>query len=137
MRLCDATGEHAALVVVLHPDRKRVLAISSDHDVSDWGFPGGGAEPHLDTTVEDTAYRELWEESGVVAGLLIPIDRRHSGKHCATTFLAETIRRWPERLESVPFEGHVAWVEPARLIAPTCRYRQHATEMLQLVGLID
>lgn len=136
MRLCDASDHHAGLVVVVHPDEKRILAISRDENVWDWGFPGGGAESDVDDDVEDTARRELFEETGVDAGVLIPIHRRQSDTHCTTTFMAETIYSWPAVLRSDPFEGYVAWVETQILLAPTSRYREHTTEILQLMGLI-
>lgn len=124
-----------AALVVLPRDDGKVLAISREHDVTDWGFPGGTAEPE-DLTPEHTALRELWEETGVVAGVLTPVYQDGSGRYLVTTFLAEDVERWPDELRSSPWEGYVAWVSPSRLVLPTCRYRAHAAEVLRVVGLL-
>lgn len=136
MTLCEAADDHAAVVVIVHPDGHLVLGISRYDDVWDWNLPGGGAEPKLDADVEDTARREGFEETGVEVGELIPIQRRRSATHCTTTFYAASVDRWPEVLRSEPFEGYVAWVEPKVLLAPTSRYREETAEALEIVGLL-
>ena len=125
----------AALVVLVNPFH-RVLAISRDRDTSDWGFPGGTAEPAFDATIADTAFRELREETGVVAAEISMLDTARSGSHLVTTFMAESVAIWPPFFRSVPFEGHVQWVEPKVLTAPTCTYRAHARKILNKVGLL-
>lgn len=135
MRTCEDLAEQAALVLLIDPDG-RVLAISRGDDVWDWGFPGGTAENHLDCTIADTAFRELEEETGVVAGELSLLHRAPSGTHCVTTFVAEVVDEWPAVLRSEPFEGYVAWVKPDVLVATTCRYRKHARVILEKAGLM-
>jgi 8-oxo-dGTP pyrophosphatase MutT (NUDIX family) len=132
VQLCDVAEDHAAIVLLVHPNGRRILAISRDHDTTDWGLPGGGAEPTVDCTIEDTARRELREETGVEAGILVPFHRERSGTHCTTTFWAQTVKRWPKVLRSRPFEGYVAWVSPQVLLAPTSRYREHTEYVLDL-----
>lgn len=132
MKLCDVAADHAAVVLLVHPKGRRILAISRDLDVWDWGLPGGGAELGVDRTIEDTARRELREETGVEAGVLVPLHQGRTGTHCTTTFLARSVAAWPEVLRSEPFEGYVAWVEPHVLLAPTSRYRDHTEYILDL-----
>lgn len=132
MRCQDLVGQ--AALVVIEVDG-RVLAISRDSDVWDWGFPGGTAEPGVDCTIADTAFRELEEETGVVAKTLELLHRERSGSHLVTTFLATRIERWPAVLRSEPFEGYVNLVDPSALVAPTCRYRNHARIVLGKAGI--
>jgi 8-oxo-dGTP pyrophosphatase MutT (NUDIX family) len=134
-RACDDLVGHAALVLVVDPDG-RVLAISRGDDVWDWGLPGGNSEADLDCTIADTAFRELEEETGVVAGELSFLYRAPSYTCCVTTFVAEIIDEWPEILRSEPFEGYVGWVEPEVLVARTSRYRNHARMVLEKTGLL-
>lgn len=135
MRACEDLRGHAALVMLVHPDG-RVLAISRGDDVWDWGLPGGNAESHLDCTIADTAFRELEEETGVVAGELSLLYRATSGTRCVTTFVADIVDEWPAILRSEPFEGYVAWVDPDVLVAPTSRYRNHARMALEKAGVL-
>jgi 8-oxo-dGTP pyrophosphatase MutT (NUDIX family) len=124
----------AALVVLQHDDG-RVLAISRGDDVWDWGFPGGTADPQ-DITIADTAFRELLEETGVVASELALLHREHADGHVVTTFVATQIHAWPAVLRSDPFEGYVDFVDPKTLVAPTCRYRKHAKVVLKKAGIL-
>jgi 8-oxo-dGTP pyrophosphatase MutT (NUDIX family) len=125
----------AALVLIVNPLRQ-VLAISRDHDVLDLGLPGGTAEPARDRTIADTAFRELMEETGVVARELSWLHEGMSGTHYVTTFRLESAATWPPAFRSTPFEGHVGWVAPERLLAPTCRYKDHARIILELGELL-
>jgi 8-oxo-dGTP pyrophosphatase MutT (NUDIX family) len=132
---CQDLVSQAALVLLVHSDGQ-VLAISRGDDVWDWGIPGGHAEPDLDCTIEDTAFRELEEETGVVAGELSFLYRTPSDSRCVTTFMVEIVDEWPEVLRSEPFEGYVAWVEPEVLLAPTSQYRDHARVTLEKAGVL-
>lgn len=134
MRCQDLRGQ-AALVLLPHSDG-RILAISREDDVWDWGFPGGTAEPGVDCTIADTAFRELEEETGVIARELELLHREPSGTHLVTTFLAVEIESWPDVLRSRPFEGYVNFVDPMTLVASTCRYRQHAKTVLEKAGIL-
>jgi len=134
-RRCEELAGRAAVVVVLNQDGY-VLAISRGGDVWDWGFPGGHAEPLQDCTIADAAFRELEEETGVVAGELELLGEGRSGSCVVTTYLAEVVDEWPQVLRSEPFEGYVGWVRPEALVAPTCRYRVHAREILVNLGLL-
>lgn len=125
----------AALVLLSNPEG-RVLAISRGDDVWDWGFPGGTAEPGIDQGIADTAFRELQEETGVVAAELRVLVREQCGTHFVTIFEAREIAVWPKVLRSDPFEGYVAWVKPQTLVAPTCRYRNQARKVLKKARLL-
>lgn len=127
--------QQAALVICVNPLR-RVLAISRDHDTRDWGLPGGTAEPSVDVTIADTAFRELEEETGVVADEISFLHAGRSGTHFVTTFVAESVACWPAKLRSIPFEGYVRWVNPRVLVGPTCRFRNHARTVLGQAGLL-
>jgi 8-oxo-dGTP pyrophosphatase MutT (NUDIX family) len=64
---------HAGGVVVKPgPDGPRYLLVRARRDPTQWVFPKGHVEPG--ETLEDTAVREVREESGVEARVVEPLD---------------------------------------------------------------
>lgn len=90
----------AAAGIIVTDERGRILLQRRGDDGS-WGIPGGALE--LGETLEDTARRELFEETNLVAGRLTPLDSysgpeffiRHANGDQAyivgTTFLAHDV----------------------------------------------
>ena len=125
---------HGAAVIIAH--RGEVLAISKGTDLAHWELPGGRLEPG--ESFEQAAARELAEETGVRLDwqTLRPVMRgptRSGGEHMI--FLASQV--WlPPVLESVPFEGYVAWKAPAELLGPRCTHATTNRIALARVGLL-
>ncbi|WP_251321694.1 NUDIX domain-containing protein [Fictibacillus nanhaiensis] len=67
-----------ATVVVINDKRKVLLQQRSD--INKWGFPGGVME--FGETLEETAARELYEETGLWASDLNFIDILSGEKEC-------------------------------------------------------
>ncbi len=114
-------ARNGACVVVLRAGR--VLAISNDHDTRNWNLVGGGVEPG--ESFAAAAVRECMEETQVdlSRATLIPIRRRrtYSGGE-AVAFMVVGDVRFPPRMYSRPFEGHVEWKQPLELLAPGCTH---------------
>lgn len=121
----------AASVLVVSGDR--VLGITRGTDLRDIGFPGGKADP-TDASLTHTAVRELREETGVRVHPddLVPLVRH--GRH--VLFYAPTVRSWPHRLASRPFEGFVGLWPAQAFLGDGCRHAQHQAEALSMIGLV-
>jgi 8-oxo-dGTP pyrophosphatase MutT (NUDIX family) len=66
---CDALIMAAAGVILIDPDGKILLQLRSDNQC--WGITGGSME--LGESFEETARREVFEETGLVVGKLEPL----------------------------------------------------------------
>lgn len=116
----------SASVVVVHQEGY-VLGITRGHNLHDITFPGGGRES-FDKTIEDTAIRELKEETGAEAHIkLLTVINTHAMFFATTVYL-------PEEFYSEPFEGFVGWYRPERFTTMTCKYREHQKQTLELLG---
>jgi len=115
----------AASVIV--PLGKRIVGITRGRNMQDVNFPGGRADPD-DPSPQFTACRELYEETGikVLPDDLEEILVREDGAHF--TYLAHRTVHFPGHLYSKPFEGFAALYPPWSLLAPTCTYRNTASE---------
>lgn len=99
----------AACVFIVHPVENLILAVTR-RDGSGCGLPGGKAEP--DELLQDTALRELFEETGLIAeNPKLLWSRTDDSSYCETytvTVTGGTIR------DSA--EGHVFWATLKDLI---------------------
>lgn len=122
------------------PNDGRILSVSRGHDTSDWGLPGGEAEPGRDKTITDTAIRELREETGVTPDahtVFVPLYNGMSLHHFTTTFGIGGIIFLPrDGFCSVPFEGYVDWLEPEQLTRPSCTFRVIQKELFTTLGIM-
>lgn len=123
----------SAGVVVIVPDG-RVLGITRSFDLQNVEIPGGHSEP-TDHSIAHAAARELAEETGVLVDpqMLQPVQQTLGGRY--TSFLAHAVQRWPERLQSTPFEGFVALYPPSAFVAPTCKHRDYTLRLFTRLGL--
>lgn len=115
----------AASVIV--PIGTGLVGITRGTDVADVCFPGGKGDPG-DTGPRATAVRELHEETGI---LVNPTDLeevlvRDDGGH--VMYYAHRVERFPQVLQSNPFEGYVDVYHPGAFVLPTSRYRDTAAE---------
>lgn len=93
---------HAGGVVVRRdPDAARFLVVSAKRKPSEWVLPKGHIDPG--ETAEDTARREVLEESGVTASVRLALDvvefPTPRGRVRAQFFLMDIEREEPSSLE--------------------------------------
>lgn len=128
----------AACILILDAPRTHVLAVSRKHDKSDWGIPGGHAEP-FDSDLHTTAARELREETGIIvdARTLTPIFTSPARSSICTTFMLTSYPQvWPPKLRSRPFEGYVQWQPWQVLVAPSATFKDYNEQMLRHLGML-
>ncbi len=121
-------------VVVIIPDG-RVVGITRSFDLRAVEIPGGHNES-TDPSLAHTAARELVEETGVLTDprALQPVQTTGDGRY--TSYLAHAVEHWPERLQSIPFEGFVALYPPSAFIASGCKHRVYTKELFTRLGLL-
>lgn len=105
---CAVAARGSKLLAVLSPDRG-------------WVLPGGGLEKG--ESLPDCARRELWEETGILAGEMAHVC---SGTSEGTICHAFLVLNWTGRLRASP-EGRPAWVDPALVLRG--RYGRYAAEV--------
>jgi 8-oxo-dGTP pyrophosphatase MutT (NUDIX family) len=127
-------ARHGACVIILRAGR--LLAISHNHDRSNWNLPGGGLE--AGESFGQAALRELQEETQVDASraTLIPVRHRRTVRGESVAFMALGDVRFPRVMRSIPFEGHVEWKRPIELLAPRCTHADTNLVTFGRLGLV-
>lgn len=124
----DVTPAWSAVVVV--PKGRNVLILNRGFVPRDPALPGGDSEPQ-DKTPAETARRELYEESGLVALEVKCIDE-WTGERGQPVYVF-LVLRWKGRVRSSS-EGKPFFGAPARLLLPTAKYHQDAARVLERVA---
>ena len=112
-----------------------VLAISRKNNHEDLGLPGGKIDPG--ETPEQALARECLEEIGVRLKQFGPIfdhlDRIEGNeRRPCRCFAVSTWEGDPESKEG----AKVVWVEPARLLEPSCSFRDYNRALFKHIGVL-
>jgi 8-oxo-dGTP pyrophosphatase MutT (NUDIX family) len=109
----------SACVLLFHPDTGLVLAVEEGVG---YGLPGGKREP-TDADIEETARRELLEETGVAHAWLEELVRYRAGPHLCACFLAVG------DLTQIAIREDLGarWVEPEILVGEVARFPEYVT----------
>jgi 8-oxo-dGTP diphosphatase len=106
----------------------KVLAVSRGQNLSDLNMPGGTAEPGEDP--QETAARELWEETGLKAEEIYPIYTRINNGWVVTTYKVHTYSGTLKGSQ----EGRPSWEDPE--VLKNGRYGDYFVSMLKsLTGI--
>lgn len=113
-------------------DKGEVLSVSRPHQPDNLGLPGGKIDPG--ETPEQAVVREVLEETGIE--ILDPTfcfervdfdDGRVSWTFKATKWIGEP-RKCEDGIE-------VQWVEPARLLTPSCSFRAYNEALFKALNV--
>lgn len=113
--------------IVIRSDGK-ILSITNPDDSFKNCLPGGGVDPG--ESEEDAARRELWEETGLIAGDMAKIRKEVIGNKLVTLF---RVIDYSGRLQSSP-EGVPRWIEPEELC--DTKYGDYHTKVLTQLGIL-
>ena len=80
-----------------------------------WGTPGGGCEGH--ESPEDCARRELFEETGYVAGALVPLHAAVNDGCLSSSYVAHVVAAEAGAPRRAPGEGFACWIDPILLLS--------------------
>lgn len=96
----------------------------------DPSLPGGDSED-TDATPADTARRELFEETGIVAQELRCVDK-YEGERNQPVFVF-AITRWAGK-PRIGNEGKPFWGNPRNLLSKTATFKEEAARILGKLG---
>jgi len=113
--------------IVVRSDGK-ILALTNPDDSFKNCLPGGGIDPG--ETDEDAARRELWEETGLIAGDLVKVRKEIVGNKVITLF---RVIDYSGKLKSSP-EGVPRWIEPGEL--RDTKHGDYHTKVLTQLGIL-
>jgi 8-oxo-dGTP pyrophosphatase MutT (NUDIX family) len=123
-------------VVALITRKGKILSVSRKNNHQDLGLPGGKIEPG-ETPVE-ALHREVLEETGIsVLGqswIFDHLDRVEAGvrRPCRCYFVHPWTIAPGMNYEK---EALVTWVEPARLVDPSCSFKDYNQALFDRIGI--
>jgi 8-oxo-dGTP pyrophosphatase MutT (NUDIX family) len=122
-----------SVVTVLFRGPQQVLALARNFNPRDPAFPGGDSEV-FDASPEDTATRELMEETGVEA-LELKLMDKWQGERGQPVF-AFFVPRWRGPRLRTGAEGKPFWTRPERLVHRSATYGADAQRLLAKLGRV-
>lgn len=125
-------GQKLAACVLIVAEDGKVLAVSRRDDPTMFGLPGGKVDPG--ETVEAAAYRELEEETGLVARDLKHIFTRHGDDDGFTTY---TFAGKVGGEIASDEEGVIRWCSVATLCDPeTSPFAPYNRRLFNMLGML-
>jgi len=131
-----AEGFIGAAIVIVN-EFKLVLGITRGMNMADIGLPGGKADD-TDPTLQYAAARETYEETGVVVdpNVLVFVADNPGPRGTHVAFYAPSVKQWPQKFESEPFEGFVGFYQPEAFLNPKAPYREYTGRVFEKLKLV-
>lgn len=121
----------AAMGLIWHPTKDKVLAVSRKNNPNDFGLPGGRLDPG--ETAEQCMRREIFEETGlVVTAAHLILDATDDHGHRCATFRVTGFEGEIQTQEA----GVVAWLPIEQLTAPESSFRRFNQVLLERFGRV-